>query len=423
MLTKTGWPILIAAFTVILAWAVYRDIHFEQQYTSDLRNRVTGARLEMDHRSPYFFTWKSTDPMRYYDPENRWDSTAPLRVSNITASPFFLHLMQPIANLQQRTISRIWLLIEYLLLAIATGIGLALAANRTQKAMVLLAVALFLLTEAWQQHIANGQSYLLIPVLALLFYFFFRKKNCLILFLPFLFVIKRYSLKSLAVFFLPVVLLVTWSLASREERSFWLDYKKFLGEVVKGHQAGIDFSKRISKDVYPGHNYEGLRREEIDAAFEKLPYKAHSEHANVFVLYENIFHRKVNLAILGMACIACMVVLAGCYVWTHRSRTVEYDLLSLAILGYCLYMIADLFSPVWRHQYYTTQWLCPLLLAASAWRPSQRNFFLLLGAGLVLNIVNLSFMKMEHSIGEYLFCLVLLLMVLLPGERAVTASS
>src|SRR5882757_5689558 len=116
MRTKHGWPILIAAFTIILAWAVYRDIQFEQQYTGDLRNRVVGARMAMYHLSPYFFTWKNTDPMRYYDPENRRDSANPSQVSNITASPFFLQLMTPIANLPERTISRIWLLIEYLLL-------------------------------------------------------------------------------------------------------------------------------------------------------------------------------------------------------------------------------------------------------------------------------------------------------------------
>ncbi|HSC40370.1 MAG TPA: hypothetical protein VLD19_20945, partial [Chitinophagaceae bacterium] len=152
MPVKSSWIAFIILFTVVFGWSVYRDIHIEQQYTADLRNRVVGARLEKEHASPYFYTWSPGDPIRYYDPSNISQPANDLHVANITATPFFHRLLAPLAGLPQRTISRIWLLIEYIALLVCIGIALALAGSRTQKAMVLGGAALFLLTEAWKDH-------------------------------------------------------------------------------------------------------------------------------------------------------------------------------------------------------------------------------------------------------------------------------
>ena len=81
---KSGWIAFIVLMTAIAGWSVYRDIHLEQQYPSDLRNRVVGARLEKDHASPYFYTWKTGDPLRYYDPSNWQQPGDSTMVSNIT---------------------------------------------------------------------------------------------------------------------------------------------------------------------------------------------------------------------------------------------------------------------------------------------------------------------------------------------------
>jgi len=46
------WGLLAGVLAVILWVAVRRDIGYEKTYTGDLRNRVTGARLVKDGRSP-----------------------------------------------------------------------------------------------------------------------------------------------------------------------------------------------------------------------------------------------------------------------------------------------------------------------------------------------------------------------------------
>jgi len=50
---------IIFIATLVLAvcsacWCIYRDIQIEKQYTGDLRNRIVGARLQIDGIPPYF---------------------------------------------------------------------------------------------------------------------------------------------------------------------------------------------------------------------------------------------------------------------------------------------------------------------------------------------------------------------------------
>lgn len=160
--------ILLIAFCVALT----RDLVLEQAGTVDLRNRVVGARLQMDGISPYTYKYAEGDTVRYYDALNVGTS-----VSNSTASPFFHSLLYPIANLPQRTISYIWLFVEYALLFISGLLALLLAKNDHQKIAVAITLALFLFTEAWKLHIIVGQIYLFIPCLAMIFYYCVRKRD------------------------------------------------------------------------------------------------------------------------------------------------------------------------------------------------------------------------------------------------------
>ena len=92
----------------VFSFCIWRDIQIEKQYTGDLRNRIVGARLQKDGKPPYFYKWRPQDGLRYYDPI-KLDTTY---ANAITASPFFHHLLFPIADLQQREISQIWLAVQ-----------------------------------------------------------------------------------------------------------------------------------------------------------------------------------------------------------------------------------------------------------------------------------------------------------------------
>jgi hypothetical protein len=61
------------------------------------------------------------------------------------------------------------------------------------------------------------------------------------------------------------------------------------------------------------------------------------------------------------------------------------------------------------------QWIFPLLVAAATYSGRQKGWYALLLAGVLLNCIHLSFIKMENTIGEYLILSALLAIALAPG--------
>ena len=110
---------------------------------------------------------------------------------------------------------------------------------------------------------------------------------------------------------------------------------------------------------------------------------------------------------MSCCCIALVLLL-----FYSRHYATGFSLPALALIGFALFMISDLFSPVYRHQYYGVQWLFPLLLSAAVYRPANRKLYVLLAAGMLLNIVNIGFVPMEHTIGEYIMLVAIIVLSL-----------
>ncbi len=415
--------IVLIAGTLSLCWSFYRDLQIEKLTPGDLRNRVVGARLQKDGQMPYFYKWRSTDGLRYYDPQN-FDS---LRAANITASPYFHDLLYPIADMPQRTISHLWLYLQYMMLFTMVGIALSLAVTEAQKILVLALSASFLFTEAWISLVENGQLYLFVPFLAMLFYFFLGKPksfaaallaglcavsmvlirpNAMLLFLPFLFIIRKFSLRYKIAFFIPVFGLLAYSAGNSRQRNLWLEYEQNISEQIKIHQGKNAALQENAKD--PQFNlWEGWNREELKKLNAATPF-AHSENGNLFVLIKLVFGKKLSTTFLTALSFSFIFLMMLMFYFFHRRS--GFNVYNLAILGFCLYMASDLFSPVYRHQYYTAQWFFPLLLAAAGFIKNYKLAYMAIVAGLILNITNLPFMKMEHTLGEYIIFAALLLL-------------
>ncbi|HEY4207276.1 MAG TPA: glycosyltransferase 87 family protein [Puia sp.] len=411
---------LLAIFAALVIFCVMRDSRIsEHYYGSDLRNRVVGARLEKDGRSPYFYKWHAEDGLRYYDPDNDPGSLndPKSRLSNITASPFFHHLLSPVADLPQMTIYRLWLIPEYLILIGMTIYFFVCARTGIQKTVVLTATGLFLFTLAWHDHVLMAQYYLLIPFLALVVYGCMRQEkslfgaaiagaaaitlvlirpNCILIFLPFLLLYRRFSRGYRVVFSIPVVLLLAWTFADGHEQSLWKDYRNAIMQHSASH---LQLSPFIHCADPPAcRSWEGV--DTVRMGGRDVIMK-NNENGNFFLLFKRIYKPGLNLfALQATSAVLVLGLLIGFY-FRHR-RNIAWSLPQVAIAGYCLYMISDLFSPVYRWQYYTVQWLFPVLLAAAAYHRRQRWAYLLLLAGLVLNILNIQRIGVEHSIGEYI---------------------
>lgn len=422
-------------------YAFQRDFRaLDHQYGMDLRNRIVGARLERDGKSPYFYRWQPADGVEYYDPMNNdpnFRTNGMLSVN--TATPFFHHLLWPLTGFRQHTIARIWLILEYFMWA---GILLCiypLARSRLQKAMVLVAGVLFLFTMPWKIHIQVGQYYLIIPFLAAVCFRLLQypasvaagficgllaitlvliRPNAGVFFIPFLWLARNYNTKFKIALVIPVVLLLGWTILSPAESGLWRDFEKAIGEHVREH---LKVNPYLPGEVYkPYAVWEGVHQSEVWGN-EIFP-PGSNEWGNFFLLWKSVFHRTPGALALGLSAAGCIILLL-IFFWFRQRKKGAPPLAQLAILGYCLYMITDLFSPIIRWQYYAIQWLFPVLLALATYGIGEdvenrgifqnpvfrRMAYLLLLAGVGLNLLNLPFFDKEHTVGEY--CMLISLLV------------
>jgi len=426
-------PLLLAFCCLLIALCVQfkKSLFLEGFETGDLRNRVVGARMQKDGLSPYFFEWSIKDSARYYDKNNMYG----VGVSNMTASPFFHTLLYPIADINQRSFSYIWLGLEYVFILLTGLLGYLLAKNIAQKIAVLGAFTLFLFTTAWEMHIAMGQIYILIPLLTIIIYYCLTRRNKLpaafmaglasivlvlirpnsvIFFIPLLFLAASYNRKYLLTFIIPILLLPAVYFSFENNRTYWKDYAKAIKATIKVHQTSPVVAKKLAGANAPKQlvrNYEGWDFAQIEQQTKDIKPDLHSENGNVYIIYYHLFKRMLPLAWLNLLSLLSVGTLLT-FFFLYRKKFNLLTLPNAALFGYCLYMVVDLFSPVCRHQYYTVEWLFPILLAASLYKPANKWLYAGLLLGLLLNVINTSFIKMEHTIGEYLLLLVLLVLCL-----------
>jgi len=435
MRTRYHYTVMSIVVITVFSWCICRDVQIEKGYTSDLRNRVVGARLQMDGKLPYFYYWHPADGLRYYDPD-RFDTTY---TNQITATPFFHHLLYPIANFPQRLISRIWLAAEYVMYITLLAFAWSFAGNWRQQWAVIVISCLFLFTGGWHMHIFDGQMYLVIPFLAMGILFFLRrctnlltaavagllsvalllvKPTTLVFFLPFLLAWKQYSARFLSFFFLPVILLTGYSVLNKNERSYWLDYRKAIAAHIQDHQSGDMGARTLAFQPVLYHQWEGWDRDSIRAAKKQSISHLRLENAGVQQVIQKVFHRKIPYQTLEWLCVAWLVGIAGLFYWKYKNGA-AIDIDVLALFGFCLYMTVDFFSPIPRIQYYTVQWIFPLLVVAADYHRRTRMVYFLLLAGVILNILNAPLLKMPHTAGEYLILLTLFYMCICNNAQSV----
>ena len=401
-----------------LCWCIYRDIQLEKQQPGDLRNRVVGARLQMDGHSPYFYNWQPADGLRYYDPQN----FSALPISNVTATPLFHQLLYPIANLPQRTISRLWLALQYLAFGFMIMLVWRMCPDRRTQWAVSLTAFLFLFTQAWTKHISQGQLYIFLALGTTAFYYFLTRSqtnfnsglagivaaclllvrpNMIVFLIPFILLISNFSKKYLSVFFTSFAVIILLAFISGTSRVYWSDYRKSITEHIRIHQGAPKV--HIASATDPQFQYwEGWDMNQVKIDGESFNYPGNGESGNIFVVVKEFFGIKLPLWLLNVSCIAVMFFILA-LVCKQRFVKRSLDIHIVALTAFCLYMTSDIFSPVHRFTYNSVQWAFPLLLIAS--QPTslyKRKFIIGLITGLLLQSVPVKLLPMQLTIGEYL---------------------
>jgi hypothetical protein len=414
--------------TLLLGHSVYRDILLEKQYPGDLRNRIVGARLQKDGKLPYHYFQYPGDGMRYYDMENHIrNSSSP---SNITASPFFHELLFPICDLPQRTISIIWLWLQYIFLFAITAMICSLTPGRDKKWLIVNFAVLFTATEAWIEVISSGQLYFAEAFLmtCILFFLTRNKKTgkaiagvlasmfvltrpiAIVMFIPFLFYFREYLLFLLTAI-CGLALYSLFVLTNPYEKALYQDYVSGMKMHVQNHQnlAGKPNPIPQYEDVH-NLNLEGFDFNEVLKERAEHPHHDFPEDGNIFVIYMLVTHQKMPVAILNTLSAITIGILCVLFFYRNKKNPVKTE--QILVFGFTLYMVVELFNPVHRHQYNSVQWF-PLVLAGLipvvAWKDPV---FLLMTMGLLLNICNFSWLPMRHTLGEFCWLAALLMLVL-----------
>lgn len=394
--------------TGIFAYSIHRDIHLYKQTAGDLRNRVVGARLQKDGIAPYFYHWKKSDGTRYFDPANE----SQLAISNITATPFFHDLLLPVCDLPQSTIAIMWLCLQYVMLLIMALLFIPLCGNFLQRLFLLNFMALFTCTDAWEHLILRGQLYFIFAFLiavilysllrgARIFYVItaalctallcFVRPTALIIFIPFLLRYKlfyRYLLASAAC----IAIYALFALVNTKENAYWKSYRTALAEHTKFHQ-GMQTTLQENEALVSMKELEGMNFEVTDRHQPTII----SENGNFFVLFRYLLRRNIPLVYLGLLFFIVAAGATALFLYRQFKNGIHVPVIIL-FAGW-LYMLSDLFSPVYRHQYYTVQWLPVLLLGILLPDKWKRTEGILIATGLSLNLFSIGGIPL-HSVGE-----------------------
>lgn len=420
-LTAIAVWINIILGTILLANAVYRDMQFEKQYPADLRNRQVGARLIEDGKLPYFYKWKQGDPERYYDPSNA-DS---LKVSVITATPFFHRLLAPVCDMPFSSLSKFWIAAQYTCFILIVVAALSLCTTPFNRLVVLNTAILFLYTEAWMMHVKSGQVYIinaaLFSIIAWLLLagkkqwmtiaagFFITvliltRPIAVVLLVPFLLFYKQ-NKKLLLFSALNCLLYGLFCVASPFERALWKDYTAGMAEQVKLHQNMRPALQH--NDTMPINVLEGYNRTTALKLAATIPNK--SENGNVFHLYHIYLHKVMPVYVLNGLWVITMFFC--CFYYYRKTKPLPFNIAAAVIFALTLYMLTEIFSPVYRHQYNTVQWLPIALIALACMRNYLNLAALFIVTGILLNVTNTHLLPMRHTIGEFFLLTGLLLAV------------
>lgn len=125
----TAIIVIITLFLLKMFWYSQRAVPY---YEADIRNKIVGARLQMDGHSPYFYHWKKGDSIRYYD-----CNAQDFEPSMCTSSPFQSMLYYPIANFPQATINRIWNIVVTVIFIAIVFLVLSFTKKKEQVILVL----------------------------------------------------------------------------------------------------------------------------------------------------------------------------------------------------------------------------------------------------------------------------------------------
>lgn len=404
-------------FANIVVWvlAFWQTVDEYPMIYNDLRNRVVGARLMKDGLEPYFYIWKSTEPMRYYDTgidEGGFISVA-------TSTPFWHWAMMPICELPQYQIALLFFVLQWACVVWCVVVARGFAKSITQKQIVALVAGLMMFTLGFRHHFAQMQNYLFIPALLMTAIYLWQKHKgwvnlaaigcCLAAVV----LIRPTFLLLLA----PLILYAGWrkpllsggvvlacyalfAFANHNQRYNWQQYFTYLKYKTGALQMPPFHSVKstwVRPESSEGIVFKEPKTEETIASM----YDGQLEDSNYMYIHLWAFGKMPSHFLLY--CLQIFTLLGGTacalFVWHKKRPDYWYALL---FVGFSTYWFFEFFSDVAsKLQYYIVIILYVLLLHFALPAKYYKLPLAMIGLGIFFCIFNLP-VKMNCTIGQLL---------------------
>lgn len=369
---KAFYFALLITFSIIL-YSFVRDWRLDNhRIPCDLRNRVVGSRLLFTDQSPYFYKWKNSDPVTLYD----FAHYRKLEVSAVTASPFLLLLIKPISYFDYYTVSKLWLIFEFICIILILFLSLKFQSNYFHRCLSAIALSSFTLSNAWMCHVDLGQYYLFVGTLIFLIYFllykFSNKQNYIILAIVLSLVLVLIRPLSILVLF-PIIfnfsklklyilgfgsiLLLTIMIFgfNKYQNKLWQDYFYSINYYKNFHLGKISPLNKLPEikepEIVEGYNMQKVVFFNFNKAYKEYLinyYKFPGELGfKNFTMKETAIHYSI----------LCFIVFI-CSMLLLKKITGYYKSIEIAFcLGIFFYIATEIFIPINRATYNQVQWL------------------------------------------------------------------
>jgi hypothetical protein len=343
---RTGWNLGWIAVGVLLLVSFGVDFANEEQGGAiDLRNRITGERLLLNHLDPYFYKWQEPEPAEFCDPYNN----PKLPVSKTTATPALLLLHAPLALLPYRAGQFLWLFLQWGFLLGTVWCWFRVCEQEWQRLLLAAFVTGFTYTAAWRLHAERGQSYVVLLFLfALWLTGTLRKesgKDFVLGFLAGLLAALRPPFLLFAPFFILhqrkqwpgalVGLLLGIALPMLWRGDCWLKYEAAMGTNSSLYQNGIDPAPGTMR--FPA-TIEGTSTDVL-GNYVAIPYADFSAHGLLRLLGLEPFP--------AWPLLLAPVLGYGVWLWHCRAQPMERLLPGMAAWLF----VVDFFLPAYRNNY------------------------------------------------------------------------
>jgi hypothetical protein len=380
----------ILLFSILGFRSLYISLQITEKYGgTDLRCRVVGTRLLETNYSSYFYHWKTSDPVRYADPN---DVQGRICNGNVV-TPATMLVFYPITLLNYVTIRQLWTICQFLFILFSCL--LLIKPDSKYKPAALVFALLFINTEIFFYNIERGQVYTFYTFIFAVFYRGYTASGKLSKQFNFLALPLFILIRPIAATFSVLLLLnrpASWLKAFLTGiaictillvlpfKPLWTDYLKAMQLYQAGAGASISPNTSGKTIVYPLT---------IEGANNLTAYKNYSLYSlpNLKTLLQLL---QISLPSVWIIFIQGLCVLAALLAYQRFGNKSEDRQF---LFCFFLYMLSELFLFSGRGEYNIIQWL-------------------------VFGVI-LSANKGQHKLLYYLATLPLLLAVLFPHYKQV----